>query len=436
MPDPADYAFDRLPAVLEAPVARGPVSGTLAPPGSKSYTNRALPLAAFASGRSKITGALDSEDTRVMTNALRELGISVTRVGDEITIDGCGGAPPVRRAELYLANSGTSIRFLAAMLAAAGGSYRLDGVERMRQRPIGDLLDALRQLGVTCTCEGKPGCPPVRIESDGFAGSAVTIRGDASSQFLSGLLMAAPLSPTGLRIDIDGPLVSVPYVAMTRAVLEVFDVETAAEHDRSFAVAAGGRLVGNIYQVEPDASAASYLFAAAAVTGGRVTVPGLGAGSLQGDLDFVDLLGRMGCAVDRGADATTVAGPTGKLRGIDADLCHLSDTVPTLGAVAALADGPTTIRNVAHVRHKETDRIAALAAELRKTGCAVDESGDGLAITPPDELSPATFATYDDHRMAMSLALIGLRVPGVRIADPKCVAKTYPEFFADLAGLL
>ncbi|MCA9219217.1 MAG: 3-phosphoshikimate 1-carboxyvinyltransferase [Planctomycetales bacterium] len=412
----------------------GPIRASIRPPGSKSLTNRALACAALASGRSTLTGALDSEDTRVMCESLRRLGIHVACDWDAATIvvDGCGGRIPVAEADLFVANSGTSIRFLAAMVSAARGRFRLDGIERMRQRPIGDLLAALNQLGARATSETGNDCPPVVIEASGLRGGTTRVRGDISSQFLSGLLMAVPYADSSVTIEVDGDLVSKPYVEMTLAVMRSFGVEVdAAEDLRRFSIAAPTAYTGRQYSIEPDASAASYFWAAAAISGGEVTVEGLTPDALQGDVAFCDCLRAMGCEVTASADGIMVRG--GRLRGIDVDMNAISDTVQTLGAVALFAEGPTTITNVGHIRHKETDRIGDLARELRKFGATVDESSDGLRITPPESgLHGAEIETYNDHRMAMSLALVGLRTPGVVILNPRCTEKTYPRFFEDL----
>jgi len=419
---------------LEIVPARAPVVASVRPPGSKSITNRALVCAALAEGRSTLTGALASEDTEVMIDGLRRLGIGVEShdAGRTLVVTGAADRIPAIEAELFCANSGTTIRFLTAVAALGHGVFRLDGIERMRERPIGDLLDALNQLGAQAVSERGNGCPPIVVRANGLAGGTATVRGDNSSQFLSGLLMAAPAADGPVTLEIDGPLVSQPYVRMTRAVMRNFgvDVATSEELDQ-FQIAAPVLYHACDFAIEPDASAGSYFWAAAAVTGGEVTVEGLSAASRQGDVAFVDCLKRMGCDVRRDANSITVVGRP--LAGIDVDMNAISDTVQTLAVVALFADGPTTIRNVGHVRHKETDRIAALATELRKLGATVDERSDGLTITPGTPRS-ATIDTYRDHRMAMSFAVAGLRIGGVRINDPGCVAKTYPGFFDDLTA--
>jgi 3-phosphoshikimate 1-carboxyvinyltransferase len=412
-----------------------PIRGRIRPPGSKSITNRALVCAALADGRSALTGALDSEDTRVMIDGLRSLGIEI-EVRDEgktLVVAGADGELPALDADLFCANSGTTIRFLTAVATLGHGSFRLDGTQRMRERPIGDLLDALGQLGATARSELNNGCPPVVVHANGLPGGTARIRGDISSQFLSGLLMASPAARSPIELVVDGPLVSQPYIRMTLAVMRSFgvDAETGPRLEQ-FRIIAPHSYTACNYAIEPDASAASYFWAAAAVTGGEVTVEGLSADSLQGDVAFVDCLEQMGCRVRRDGEMITVTG--GPLHGIDVDMNAISDTVQTLAVVALFAEGPTTIRNIAHIRHKETDRIGALATELRKLGADVLERDDGLTVQPAN-VRPATVATYSDHRMAMSFALAGLRIGGVRIENPKCVEKTYPRFFDDLAAL-
>lgn len=420
--------------ILAIPTS-APLDAAIRPPGSKSITNRALICAALADGTSTLSGVLDSEDTRVMIDALRALGIAVE--GDaatgELIVGGCGGQIPHSKADLYVANSGTTIRFLTAMLAVARGEYRLDGTPRMRERPIGDLAAALNQLGANVTTESPRGCPPVVVRAAGLRGGQVTIRGDISSQYLSGLLMAAPYAQSSVEIIVDGELVSQPYVHMTLAVMRSFGVDVRVADLTQLSLPTG-RYHGRPYAIEPDASAASYFWAAPAIAGGRVTVEGLSRDSLQGDVAFTDVLAKMGCRVEHAPDSVTVHAAE-RLRGVEVNMNAISDTVQTLAAVALFAEGPTTITGIAHNRHKETDRIADLATELRKTGAVVDEFADGLKITPP--VAPPkggiVFDTYNDHRMAMSLSLIGLRMPGVQIRDPGCTAKTYPKFFEDLA---
>jgi 3-phosphoshikimate 1-carboxyvinyltransferase len=410
----------------------GPASGSIRPPGSKSITNRALVCAALARGRSTLLGALDSEDTQVMIDSLGRLGIDVRHDAAQRRVEvlGCGGTIARSNAELYVGNSGTSMRFLASMVALGCGQFRLDGNPRMRQRPIEDLVTALRQLGVDALSDG--GFPPVTIHAAGMPTGRAVVAGDVSSQFLSGLLMAVPAAAGPVELVVAGTLVSKPYVHMTLGVMRAFGVSMEVENLQRFATPGAQQYQACRYAIEPDASAASYFFAAAAITRGRVTVEGLSRDSLQGDVAFCTCLERMGCQVEYVADRITVTGRS--LAGIEVDMNAISDTVQTLAAVALFARGPTTITGVGHIRHKETDRIHALAVELRKLGAAVAEWSDGLRIEPADRHG-AEIDTYDDHRMAMSMALVGLGTSGVVIRDPGCTRKTYPEFFQDLARL-
>jgi 3-phosphoshikimate 1-carboxyvinyltransferase len=405
-------------------------------PGSKSITNRALVLAALASrdGPCVLEEALQSEDTELMLKALQQLGFRIEPSWPRIKIEQQKGALiPAASADLFVGNSGTTMRFLAAMLALGKGRYRLDGVPRMRERPIEDLLQALRQLGVRAVSEAGNGCPPVVVESNGLRGGSVMIRGNVSSQFLSGLLMAAPFAHAAIDIRVDGPLVSEPYITMTRRLMaQGWGLEIQTGPDSKYRISPQTPTQPESLAIEADASAASYFLAAAAITGGRMTTLGIPEHSLQGDVAFVDVLAAMGCRVERCSAGITVHGRS--LRGVDVDMNAISDTVMTLAAVACFADGPTTIRNIAHIRHKETDRLAALATELRRVGIEVEEFADGLKITPRP-LHGAEIETYNDHRMAMSMALIGLRVPGIVIKNPACIGKTYPRFFEDLEKL-
>jgi 3-phosphoshikimate 1-carboxyvinyltransferase len=421
-----------LDAIEVIPVA-GPVQGRIRPPGSKSLTNRALIVAALAHGASRLQGVLDSQDTRVMIDSLRRLGLQVQHDAAACTVEitGCAGRIPNSQADLWLENSGTSIRFLTAMCALGHGVYRLDGNERMRERPIGELVKGLQQLGVDLECELGTECPPVVVRASGLQGGVTHVPGSVSSQFLSALLMAAPAANGPLDIRIDGHLVSEPYIDMTMGVMAKFGVQVQTPEPGLYRIQPQA-YKSNQYDIEPDASAASYFFALAAITGGEITVEGLSRWSLQGDIHFVEALEQMGCAIRYEQDSVTVRGKP--LRGIEIDMNAISDTAQTLAVVAPFAQGPTRIYNVKHMRFKETDRITALVTELRRLGLQVDETEDGLTIHP-GPMNPATIATYNDHRMAMSFALIGLRTPGIFIADPGCTAKTYPRFFEDLAAL-
>jgi len=421
-----------------APVTR-PIDAVARIPGSKSITNRALLAAALADGESELTGALHSDDTRYMAAALNALGVAVDsdEPGERFRVEGGAGTFPAQNADLFVGNAGTAMRFLTAALPLGNGTYRIDGVPRMRKRPISPLLRALNDLGADAVSEEGTGCPPVVVHASGLRGGCTAMAGDQSSQYFSALLLAAPYAREGAEIEVIGDLVSKPYMPMTAAVMRAFgvNVELDTEHWHTFRVAPGQRYRGRPYRVEPDASNASYFFAAAAVTGGRVRVDGLGRESTQGDLRFVDVLAAMGASVTIADDYVEVTGPpAGALNGVDLDLNAISDTAQTLAAIAPFAAGPTTIRGVEHARLKETDRVAALATELRRLGQDVEERPDGLTIQPRP-IVPADVQTYDDHRMAMSFAVTALRAPGVRILDPGCVAKTFPDFFARLADV-
>lgn len=418
------------------PVVR-PIDAEVRVPGSKSITNRALLIAGLASGESTLTGMLFSDDTRYMADALAGLGLTVQteRLAETARVVGGDGTFPNSSADLYVGNSGTTMRFLTAALAVGNGRYRVDGNERMRSRPIGPLLHALNVLGSSAQSEAGNDCPPVVIAASGLGGGRCSMDGGLSSQYFSALLMAAPYARHDVELSVVGDLVSKPYMDITAAVMRDFGVTAELDREtwRTFRVRAGQCYRGRSYQIEPDASNASYFFAAAAVTGGRVCIPGLGNTSTQGDLRFVRALEQMGATVTMTDSATEVVGPSGgTLRGIEIDMNALSDTAQTLAAVAPFADGPTTIRGIAHNRHKETDRIADLATELRRIGQAVTEFEDGLTIVPQPVL-PAQVRTYDDHRMAMSFAVTGLRAGGIEILDPGCTAKTFPDFFDRLA---
>lgn len=420
------------------PISR-PIVGTAYVPGSKSITNRALLVAALADGPSTLTGALFSDDTRYMAAALNQLGIHVRsdEQAEIFEVQGGGGTFPATSGSLFVGNAGTTARFLTAALTLGSGEYRVDGVPRMRERPISPLLDALRHLGAEITCEERDGFLPVVIHANGLDGGTVPMAGNLSSQFFTGLLMAAPYADRDIRIEVEGDLVSRPYLQITADVMEAFGVTAELDEAgwRWFHVPAGQHYAGRHYIVEPDASNASYFFAAAAVTGGEIRVDGLGTGSRQGDLDFVDVLEQMGATVEMTDSWTSVRGPDdGILHGGEFDFNAISDTAQTLAAIAPFVDGPVTIRGVAHNRVKETDRISAVATELRKLGQVVEEFEDGMTIHP-QPVQPAEIETYDDHRMAMSFALTGLRAPGVVLIDPDCVSKTFPSYFERLAEL-
>jgi 3-phosphoshikimate 1-carboxyvinyltransferase len=416
------------------PVAR-PIDAVVTLPGSKSYSNRALLIAALAGGRSEITDALYSDDTRYMERALQALGVRVRAdaAARTFVVEGVDGRFPVTTATLEIVNAGTAARFLTAAVALGHGTYVVDGSAAMRKRPIQPLLDGLRALGVDAESREGTGCPPVVVRARGLEGGRARMRGDISSQYFSAVLMAAPYARRDVEIEVEGDLVSAPYVTMTLSTMEAFGVRAERDGDRSFRVPAGQRYTGRRYAVEPDASSASYFFAAAAVTGGRVVVPRLGTASAQGDLGLLDVLARMGCEVNVAADAVTVRGPA-RLRAVDADFTRMGDVATTLMAIAPFADGPVTVRGIAQTHYEESDRPVAAATELRRMGLRIESTWDSVTIHPGLP-APCEVQTYDDHRIAMSFAVTGLRVPGIRIANPGCVSKTFPEFFDVLRAL-
>ena len=424
---------DRADPLLIEPLA-GPLTGTARIPGSKSITNRALVCAALAAGTSVLDGVLFADDTEAMIDCLIRLGISidVDRSAGRLVVAGCGGHLPAATAELDARLSGTTARFIAAVLALGAGPYRLDGAEPLRARPMGPALQALVDLGATVVEVSQPGHLPVSIGGGPLAGGEVRVAGDLSSQFLSGLLLTAPCLRDRLTVHRQGVAVSRPYLEMTAAVMAQFGGRITKPDPGTYVVSPTGYRATS-FSIEPDASAASYFFAGAAITGGRVRVEGLGTDSLQGDLAFVDVLERMGAEVERGSDFTEVRG-TGVLHGIAVDMGDLSDTAQTLAAVAVFADSPTKVTGIGFIRRKETDRIAAVVTELRRCGIDADETPDGFHIVP-GQPKPATIQTYDDHRMAMSFALLGLRAPGIQIADPGCVAKTFPGYWDEFDRL-
>ena len=427
-----------MPAVssIRLQAAPKPLDVRVTVPGSKSLTNRALIAAALANGTSILSNALFAEDTHRMTDTLERLGFAIATDprGNRIEMTGRGGFIPNTEAECFCGNSGTTLRFGAALASLGRGSYVFDGIERMRQRPIGQLGDALRALGAHVEYAGQDGFPPIRLVARGLSGGNVTFDRPPSSQFVSALLLAAPAAAGDVMIEVNGQLPGAPYVRATARLMSEFGPSVIEDYGAAvsrFIVPAPQAYGPRHYRIEPDASNASYFLAAPAVAGGRVTVEGLGTDSIQGDVAFVDILERLGCRVERETDRLSVFGPKAgeRLRGIDIDLNRMPDMVQTLAVVALFAEGPTAIRNVANLRLKETDRLAALCRELTKLGAQTEERPDGLVIQPPDHVRPAAIDTYNDHRMAMSFALAGLAVDGLVINDPECVAKTFPDFF-------
>ena len=424
------------------PIAR--FQGTLELPGSKSLSNRILLLSALAEGETEVTRVLDSEDTAAMLGALRALGVGVRgEPGGRgaVWIAGRGGpldAPVAERprpVELMLGNAGTAMRPLTAVLAAGRGTFALSGAPRMHERPIGDLLDGLRQLGAHATCLQREGYPPVRLEADGLAGGAARISGVTSSQFLSALLMAAPLARGPVVLEIVDRLVSEPYVEMTLALMARYGVRVHRPAPLRFEIAAPQRYrsPGRVL-VEGDASSASYFLAGAAITGGTVRVEGCGSDSLQGDARFAQVLARMGARVRYEPAAIEVEGGAG-LEGIDVDLTAMPDAAMTLAVAALFARGPTTMRGIGTWRVKETDRMAAVSTELGKLGARTEAGADTLTVHPPARILRASIATYNDHRMAMAFSLAACDGEPIVIENPVCVAKTFPEYFDELARL-
>jgi 3-phosphoshikimate 1-carboxyvinyltransferase len=411
-------------------------AGTVRLPGSKSISNRVLLLAALAEGETEVRDLLASDDTERMLDALKTLGLGVGHLGGENwRITGCAGKFPVKQAELFLGNAGTAFRPLTAALALAGGDYVLKGVARMHERPIGDLVDGLRQLGAAVTYLGNDGYPPLHLKPATIRpGGVVKVRGDVSSQFLTGLLMALPLTGEAATVEVVGELISKPYIEITLAIMARFGVIVQRDGWQRFTVPAGSRYVspGTVY-VEGDASSASYFLALGAIGGGPVRVEGVGSESIQGDVKFAEALAQMGAIIETGPNWMTARAPQGGLVAVDLDCNHIPDAAMTLATAALFARGTTTLRNIASWRVKETDRIAAMATELRKLGAVVEEGGDFIRVMPAS-LKPAAIDTYDDHRMAMCFSLAAFATP-LRINDPKCVAKTFPDYFERFAAV-
>ncbi len=418
-----------------------PLHAAVRVPGSKSLTNRALLIAALANGTTRLTNALFSDDSRYFAKALQTLGfdIQLDDVNHEMIVTGLGGKIPAQKAELFIGNAGTAARFLTAFLTLGNGEYILDGDQRMRERPIGDLVESLAQLGATVQPSSfglHPSriCPPVKIVASGLAGGRTRIAGNISSQFLSALLMAAPYAKSPIEIELTAELNSKPYIDMTIAVMKDFGVEIERDEYIRFAIHPSSYFPLSFYSIECDASAASYFFAAPAICGGTVRVENISRKSRQGDLAFLDILRRMGCAVAETDHCIRVTGPA-ELRGVDADMRDIPDTAQTLAAIAPFASSPTRIRGIASARLKETDRLHATCAELARLGVKVEERKDGMTIDPCQIFRPATIRTHNDHRMAMAFSLIGLRAHGVVIENPSCVSKTFPNFFEVLEAL-
>ena len=438
-----------LPDIKIGPFKRA--QGSIVLPGSKSISNRALLLAALASGTTTLKNLLDADDTQVMRNALRQLGLSVTDQADKVcVVEGCGGKFPVQNADLFMGNAGTAIRPLTAALAMQGGNYRLSGVPRMHERPIRDLVDGLRQVGAQIDYELQAGYPPIKIVAAAIEiKDVVKVRGDVSSQFLTALLMALPLvAKEPVKIEVLGELISRPYIDITLKLMARFGVKVDCPDAQSFVIPA--KTADAVYQspgvlsVEGDASSASYFLALGAIGGGPVRVLGVGSESIQGDVAFADALALMGAKISSGEDWIEVAGvknTNGKLNGITIDCTEIPDAAMTLAVAALFAEGPTRLNNIASWRVKETDRIAAMAKELKKVGAIVEEGADYIVVQAPQSIadwkSPAEgIDTYDDHRMAMCFSLAAFGPNALQINDPNCVAKTFPTYFAEFAEIV
>ncbi|WP_428772807.1 3-phosphoshikimate 1-carboxyvinyltransferase [Vibrio sp.] len=413
------------------------VNGEVNLPGSKSVSNRALLLAALAKGTTRLTNLLDSDDIRHMLNALTQLGVTYRLSADktECEVEGLGGAFSVQGSvELFLGNAGTAMRPLAAALCLGEGEYVLTGEPRMKERPIGHLVDALKQAGAQIEYLENEHYPPLKITGTGLSGGEVSIDGSISSQFLTAFLMSAPLAKGDITINIIGELVSKPYIDITLHIMRQFGVEVENHNYQQFVIRHGqSYLAPGDFLVEGDASSASYFLAAAAIKGGEIKVTGIGKNSIQGDIQFADALEKMGAQIEWGEDYVTAR--AGELNAVDMDFNHIPDAAMTIATTALFAKGTTAIRNVYNWRVKETDRLAAMATELRKVGAEVEEGEDYIVITPPQQLIHAAIDTYDDHRMAMCFSLVALSDTPVTINDPKCTSKTFPDYFDKLAQL-
>jgi 3-phosphoshikimate 1-carboxyvinyltransferase len=406
------------------------LNATVKIPGSKSITHRALIAASLAEGNSLLKSFLSSEDTLHTLNALREMGIEITIQGDDVSVCGNGGmfGGLSEKKEIFLGNSGTSYRLLLSVAALVKKEFVFTGTSRMCERPIGDLVSALNRLGSDISFIEKEGYPPVSINAAGIRGGRVSVSGNISSQYISSLLLAGPYTSEGIEIDIEGELVSRPYVDLTLDVMKSFGIDAAHDEYQHFKVLSGSRYKPKVFVIEGDVSSASYFWGAAAVTGGTVITENIHPlTTVQGDIAFLDILDEMGCAIGRSEDSVMVKG--GTLRGVDVDMESMPDMVPTLAAIALFAEGKTIIRNVGHLRYKESDRIGDTALELRRIGAKIEEREDGLIIHGGQKLSGSEIDPHNDHRLAMSLAVAGLKVPGIRITDEHCVDKSFPSFW-------
>ena len=413
------------------------IDATIEVPGSKSITQRALIAAALADGESILLGPLESEDTRYAAAALEQMGVAVEKSKGKWTVQGNGGRIVTPDKEIFLGNNGTATRFLTSVAALGSGTFQITGDERMAERPILPLMQALQGWGVDIASMKNNGCPPLLLKANGLSGGKGILPEGKSSQYLSSLLLVGPYARQKALLDVEGEMLSLPYVIMTLAVMEAFGIRVEANEELNSFVIPQGVYNAREYAIEGDASNASYFYAAAAITGGEVTVPNVPVPSLQGDAAFVALLARMGCQINKTGEGLTVSGPE-ELKGITIDMGYMPDVVPTLAVLASQAKGRTTIKNIAHLRIKECDRLHVMAVELAKMGARVQELDDSLIIEGKDPETPmhgAEIETYNDHRIAMSFAVAGLGVPGVKILGEECVAKSFPDFWERFALL-
>jgi len=404
-----------------------PISATVAIPASKSYTNRALLIAALTDGECRIENPLFSDDTHFMSAALIRFGIEVKREENAFVVSGTGGKIIAPEEEIFVGNAGTAMRFLTTFSTLAQGVTRLNGDKRMRERPIGDLLDCLKQMQVQAVSVEGNQCPPLKIHGGHVPGGKVRLAGDKSSQYLTSILLSAPYFTNDTTIHIQGDLTSKTYADITLDIMQAFGVRVENENYQRFHVASGQRYRAGAYRVEGDWSSASYFLAAAAVTGGEITLTGMNPDSVQGDAQFLDVLGQMGCDIEKSTEKIHLKG--NPLKGISINMNSMPDAVQTLAVTALFAEGETVITGIGNLRIKETDRISALATELSRLGATVNSGDDFLTIRPGTNLAGAEVETYDDHRMAMSFAVAGLKIPGVKIKNPRCVEKSFPDFF-------
>ncbi len=401
-------------------------------PSSKSYSNRALLIAALADGESHIYNCLECDDTRYMIAALNSFGINIIEDISKVTVHGCNGFPGTPEKNIFVGNAGTTMRFLCSFAALCLGESIIDGSWRMRQRPLNDLIGGLSPLGVEMISQSENGCPPVKIKGGGISGGETGMNGDKSSQYFTSIMLSSPYAKKDVLIKVNGELTSRPYIDLTIDLMKKFGVNVENNSYSSFLIKAGNGYKAREYSIESDMSSAAYFFAAAAITGGKVRIENLNPGTMQGDIKFVDILEKMGCAVLKGENFIEVEG--GALTGINVNMNEMPDAVQTLAVTALFAGGETRISGVSNLRIKETDRIKALAVELSRLGAEARELDDGLVVIP-GKLQAAEIETYDDHRMAMSFALAGLKIEGIKIKNPACVKKSFPDFFKKLESL-